>query len=271
MRGLLEQDRESFGFDIDGNLFYTPDLVLIMERVAEGRRKVEVSQEVFDTLIIDGQTYDWVDGNPLHSFSNFLKRWQFLDSVRYCLVHDLLGPSQPDYKQALLAAAPLAEITARGQHANELRQGTEMYISEKFTKDERKQLVDNIQRRLGSSTEITDEKRLIDMYLRSNSYLPLHNEDTMRALHISPRDTLQTRKNIWFSSFVPRVHDILSSYYGDTFLNDPRYKVGFSDDTQVNIISLKNHIISDLKPKFPLVDFYLYPIVKGVKVAPHIL
>ena len=95
-----------------------------------------------------------------------------------------------------MQAAPIAEITARGQHANELRQGTEIYISETFTSDERKQFVDNIQRRLGSSTKITDEKRLIDMYLRSNAYLPLHNADTMRALGISSQDGLQTRKNI---------------------------------------------------------------------------
>jgi hypothetical protein len=242
-----------------------------MKSVPEWWKKVELSQEVFDTLIIDGENWKRIDGNPQNSFSNFSKSKWFIDSVRYCIHNNLLGPSEPDYKQALLQGAPIAKITARGQHANELRQGTEMYIFETFTWDERTQFVDTIQRRLGSCTEITDEKRLIDIYLRSNVYLPLHNEDTMRALNISPDDSLQTRKNIWFSSFIPRVHNIFSSYYKDTFLNDPRFKVGFSDDTQANIIALEKHIASELKPKFPLVDFYLYPIVNKKKEAPHIL
>jgi hypothetical protein len=35
MSEITEKDRESFGFDIDGNLFHTPDQVLIMKSVPE--------------------------------------------------------------------------------------------------------------------------------------------------------------------------------------------------------------------------------------------
>jgi hypothetical protein len=166
-------------------------------------------------------------------------------------------PSYPKYIQAHVEASPICKDTARGHPIEEFRDVNRWFVYEVLNEAQREELVFNMRQHLGNSSPKRKDS-LINIFLDNNFYCPCSNEKFLKSIWLSLNNSTPERKKVAFEKFLYHIHRIFVSYYWENVVDQRKISVGFSDDLKVNILGMKNHIINDLKQKFPEIKFSLY-------------
>lgn len=248
-------NKKSYSFDFDSNLVFTQDTIFLLKWNWKSWYKIELSQQEFDSIHVDNIHWRWINDNPADSLINFLKSGNYKKALLQALISGKTWPGRWSFVDATINASPIAKITARWQEPDELKDSHRTVIYDFLSIDQRKDLIENMQKRL--KVKLKNEQA-IDLYLNNNLYLPVESQQFLDNFAISTDMPVKTRKNFAFEKFVWHVQALFWEYYWTSFINNPRFSVWFSDDNLQNVQSMTNFIQSVLLSKYPLVDFVIY-------------
>ncbi|MFZ2150812.1 MAG: hypothetical protein WAZ12_00630 [Candidatus Absconditicoccaceae bacterium] len=248
-------NRKSYGFDFDSNLVFTQDTIFLLKRNGKSWHQTEVSQQEFDQISVDNINWRRINDNPADSLINFLKPGNYKKALLYALDNNQTGPGRGSFLEANESASPITIITARGQSPKELKESHKDVIYSILNLCERERLVESMQNRLRVKLQ---KDSAIELYLNNNLYLPVESQEFLQKFNINTDVPVKIRKNIAFEAFVSHVHSLFGQYYGEKFINNPVFSMGFSDDNLQNSQAMVNFIKSDLLSKYPHVKFVVY-------------
>lgn len=248
-------NRKSYAFDFDSNLVFTQDTIFLLKRNWKSWHQIEVSQQQFDQIQIDGKNWRRLNDNPADSLVNFKITGNYKKALLDALDNNKTWPSRKKFIEANISASPLAKITARGQAPQELKDSHRAVIYYILAIEERESLVENMKEKLKVKL---DKNQAIELYLNNNLYLPVESKEFLEMSWMTTNVPTKIRKHFGLEMFVWHVQSLFEEYYWENFVNDPRYSVWFSDDNLQNVESMKNFIKSDLLSKYPNVKFVVY-------------
>lgn len=251
----MPNTRKAYAFDFDSNLVFTQDTIFLSKRNGTSRQETQVSQQEFDQITVDGKTWKRLHDDYEASLKNFLTPGKYKQALTDAIAANKTWPSRTSFLEANETAAPLAIITARGQSPQELKDTHEYIISKVLTSAQRATLVENMQKRLGTSVS---PDQAIQRYLDNNLYLPVQSKEFFQLSDTTIDTPTTIRKHIWFWIFLTHIASLFETYYWEQFTNDPGFSVWFSDDNLENVESMVEFIQSELVPKYPQVKFLVY-------------
>ena len=257
-------NRKSYAFDFDSNLVFTKDTIFLLKRNWKSWHQIELSQQQFDQIQIDGKNRKRLNDNRADSLVNFLKTGNYKNALLDALYNDQTWPARWGFLEANESASPTAIITARGQAPQELKDSHRAVIYDILTMKQRQNLVENMKKRLKVKL---NNNQAIELYLNNNLYLPVESKEFLEMSWMTTNVPTKIRKHFGLEMFVWHVQSLFEKYYWKDFLNNLEFSVWFSDDNLQNVESMKNFIKSDFLSKYPNVKFVVYDTndIKNVK------
>ncbi|MFA7298464.1 MAG: hypothetical protein WC010_02345 [Candidatus Absconditabacterales bacterium] len=260
---------KSYAFDVDYNLIFTNDTIILDKKGSDNNRSpVEVSQKDYEEFIKDKINYRHFNDSIEQSMVNFRGADRYEKTIFDAINQGKFGPSWEKFVEANRYASPMAFITARGHHAEDLKETHRKIIYDVLTSGHREDLIYSMKERLGNY-KLSDDV-VIDTYLNDNYYAPCSNETFLETINKNVSDSMPARKNAAFEQFVIHTKQVFEKYYGTNFMSTRKIRVGFSDDTYKNIEGLHNFIYTKntgMMRRYPEILFRLYNTFE-IRTAP---
>jgi len=121
-------------------------------------------------------------------------------------------PSRLSFLEANETASPLAIITARGQSPQELKESHQDIISTVFTPTQKNNLVQNMQKRSGTTVS---PDQAIQLYLDNNLYIPVQSKEFFEQSGTTIDTPTSVRKHIGLELFVAHVASLFKDLVCD--------------------------------------------------------
>ena len=252
-----------YAFDWDDNLVHMPTKIILLdidgneilmstEDFATYRSKIGKEDFTYKNKIIR----DYAP-NPFRFFGIKGDKDFLIDAMKA-----KIGPAWGDFKEAINNGSIFAIITARGHNPEVLKQAVYNYINSNFEGISKKELVKNLKKyRDFAGEEKMSDSDLIWSYLELNKYNPVSFGVENEAAN--PEEA----KVIAMANFVNYVKAMASTLQKIAFIKKgvankfipKKPTIGFSDDDEKNVYSIKNYFNSIKEP------IKLYSTKGGIK------
>lgn len=252
----MKEAPQAFSMDSDGNIAHTKTPVFLLQKEWTTRKEIQVTQRQFDEMIIDGESYRYIDDDFQKSAQLFRTPGNYLNELIDALENKQLWPSYPIRIEAATKAAPFFTNTARGVSIQELMQGHRLIIYEYLDVAQREELVDNMRKNLGRWW--TNKTRIIEKYLLNNRYYGTSHDEFNKRFGTSQQTPTRVKKQLAFADATTHAQYLFKQYYGPKFEKNPRFSHGFSDDSIHNITAIQQLIQNTLLQEFPHTTFVTY-------------
>lgn len=262
-RFLLEAKLRSYVFDWDDNILRMPTKIHMDKKEGDKWVPVDVSTEEFAHVRTDPNYRIRED-----SFSDFKSTDAFLRDAEQAIHHQKFAPSYKKFIEALVYANNFAINTARGHKPEALKQGVKLFIKMVLSRDEKKEMIRNIQKSLpGGLTKGLNPEQLLDLYLdERGEYYPVSSEEFGERFGLpvtGGASNPEHAKQVAIEHFVRKLLDGVKNN-----LVNGKYKkisLGFSDDDMKNVKAVQKFIDEQLNKMYPEVHFVVYDTSLGGK------
>ncbi len=224
-------------FDWDDNIIHMPTTMKMEQLVDDVWVSVDISTRNYAEIRNDpNYRYPINITDPYLNFSN---DQQFIKDLEKALDDKTYGPSFLKFKECLMYGHNFSIITARGQSINVIMAGIIMLIGKSFSAEEMSFMINNI----GCVSSYLS-KQVISPVTSPEMSFPQFNDPLLK-------DTVESRKVIALDSYIDTI------VLGDNHYTG-KFSVGFSDDDQKNVNTIREFIKKTLKLKHPELHFVVY-------------
>lgn len=234
------EGKRVYVFDWDDNIIHMPTTIKMERLIKDDWVLEEVSTRNYAEIRgSDEYRYPLGVADP---YLNFSDNPQFIRDLSKALDNKDFGPSFLKFKECLMYGNDFAIITARGQLKEVILAGIVMIIGKTFYDDELNMMISNV----GN----------INNYLARQLMYPVTSpEMEFEELEEVEVDgpNIELRKVIALDTFIEKKVN-----GANEFELDGKFSIGFSDDDQKNIKTIKDFIDKALKPKYPQLHFVVY-------------
>lgn len=256
-------DLKYYAFDWDDNLVHMPTKIILLDK---NGNETEMSTEDFATYRSEiGKKPFQYNGVTVVDYAPKPFRFFGVDGDKDFLIDAMkakTGPAWDDFKEALNSGSIFAIITARGHNPEVLKQAVYNYIQKNFNGISKKELLKNLKKyRDFAGEEKMSDDELIWSYLELNRYNPVSFGVEEEAAN--PEEA----KVLAMANFVKYVKAMATALQKSAFLKKDvankfipkKPTIGFSDDDEKNVYSIKNYFNSIKEP------IKLYSTKGGIK------
>lgn len=256
-------DLKYYAFDWDDNLVHMPTKIILLDK--DGN-ETDMSTEDFATYRskIGKEPFQY-NGDTIVDYAPKPFRFFGVDGDKDFLIDAMkakTGPAWDDFKEAVNSGSIFAIITARGHNPEVLKQAVYNYIQKNFNGISKKDLLKNLKKyRDFAGEEKMSDDELIWSYLELNRYNPVSFGVEEEAAN--PEEA----KVLAMANFVKYVKAMATTLQKSAFLKKDvannfipkKPTIGFSDDDEKNVYSIKNYFNSIKEP------IKLYSTKGGIK------
>lgn len=265
--------------DWDDNVLFMPTKVLLDKKIDGKWIPKDVSTFKFRTIKEhvdawqykeygdDDNLYKWRFRNgdidkALSCFRDYgIKReLQFLHDVKTAIKKKSFAPSWNIFIETLINGRIFLICTARGHEPESIRKGIEYIISHYLSESQKEKMLKNLME--WEDTDCNCFKTLVKEYLDQCSFIGVQSKYFNDKFLIDGKHIkVEESKKIAIKHFI----DYLTKEYLPMY-NNPKTKVGFSDDTVSTLLNIEKLMRNELSLIYPL-DFYIIdtsdPTVEG--------
>lgn len=256
-------DLKYYAFDWDDNLVHMPTKIILLDKNGS---ETPMSTEDFATYRskIGNEDFSY-NGKTIVDYAPKPFRFFGVDGDRDFLIDAMkakIGPAWTDFREAINNGSIFAIITARGHNPETLKEAVYNYIQGNFGGISKEQLLKNLKKyRDFSGEEKMSDDELIRSYLELNKYNPVSFGVAEDAAN--PEEA----KVLAMANFVKYVKAMATVLQKSAFLKKDvankfipkKPTIGFSDDDEKNVYSIKNYFNSIKEP------IKLYSTKGGIK------
>jgi len=239
----MKKNKRVYVFDWDDNIIHMPTTIRMEHNIGGAWITQEISTMKY-AVIRDDDDYRYPLGvaDPYLNFSN---NPQFISDLSNALEDKTFGPSFAKFKECLMYGNDFAIITARGQSKHVILAGIIMIIGKTFFDDEMNLMLSNV----GDLNEYLARQVICPVTSDEMDFSELKENN----LEDEDEENIQMRKVVALDRYIERKIDTT-----DFIEFDGKFSVGFSDDDEKNVKSIKDFIDSALKPRYPNLHFVVY-------------
>jgi hypothetical protein len=265
--------------DWDDNVLYMPTKVLLDKKVNNEWIPRDVSTFKFRNIKdhVDAWQYkEYGDDDTLYKwrfrdddidmalsyFRDYGKRGslQFLYDVKNAIKKKGFAPSWSIFIETLINGRIFLICTARGHEPDSIRSGVEYIIFNFLSEMQKEKMLENLME--WEDTDCNCFKTLVKNYLDHCLFIGVQSEYFKEKYSVDGRNIkVEESKKIAIISFI----EYLTKEYLPMY-NNPKAKVGFSDDTISTLLNIEKLMRNELSLIYPL-DFYVIdtsdPMVDG--------
>lgn len=248
----MRKNKRVYVFDWDDNIMYMPTTIKMGHKV-DGKWVVEDLSTQEYAKIRESKDYRYPKGvaDPYLNFSNDPK---FIIDLKTALINKGYGPSFAKFKECMMYGNDFAIITARGQSKDTILAGIIMIIGQTFLSSELNLMLENV----GNINEYLARQVICPVTSEGMDFKELKDS---RA-EDEDEENIQLRKVIALDRYIER--KINSAEFIEL---DGKFSVGFSDDDEKNVKTIKDFIENALKPRYPNLHFVVYDTSNPEKVV----
>jgi hypothetical protein len=256
-------------FDVDDNLLFMPTKVLLDKKINGEWINKDVSTFKFRNIKKDidawqykeygenDSLYKWRFRNDdinsaLAYFRDCGKKGelQFLNDIKGAVKKKAFAPSWNAFIETLMNGRIFLICTARGHEPESIRKGIEYIIYHYLSESQKEKMLKNLM--TWEDTNCNCFKTLVNNYLNQCQFIGVQSNYFKEKFSLDGKNIkVEDAKKIAIKYFI----EYLTKEYLPMY-NNPKAKVGFSDDTESTLLNVEKLMRDELSLIYPL-DFYV--------------